>query len=216
MARINLLPWRAEQRKERQKDFGLLLGGFAGVGLVVLLVLFVYHNSLIDKQNRRNKYLGDEIVVLENQIKEIEALEKEKQRLVDRMKAIESLQTQRPLIVRFFDELIKALPDNVSVNSIEQQNETISIKGEADSNARVSSLMNNLEASEWLQNPEVSVIEGKESGQLRVSRFEMTFGLVVPKAEGEEEQDAKPAGKKDAKKPAKRAAAKPAAGGADS
>lgn len=187
MAHINLLPWRDELRKEKQKEFGILIGAFAVVAALVVGSLHLYQNARIERQKERNAYLDAEIKKLDAKIKEIEALTKERDRLIARMKAIEGLQRNRPLVVRFFDELVESLPEGVNVSQITQQGDKITITGEAQSNARVSSFMRNLEASDWLQNPQLDIIQAKDESGMRISSFTLRFSQVIPKAEGEGE-----------------------------
>ena len=193
MAKINLLPWREELRKQKTQEFGVLMLGFALFAGAVFGIAHLYHVSLIDYHNTRNAYLDQQIKQLDEKIKEIQRLEREKERLIARMRAIEQLQRNRPLIVRFFDELIDKLPEGVSVLNIAQDGQKITINGEAQSNARVSSFMRNLEGDpgeteqQWLKDPKLDIIQGKsESGQ-RISAFTLRFTQVVPKAEGEDE-----------------------------
>ena len=187
MARINLLPWREELRKQKQKDFLGLVGLAIIVGALILELMHIYYAQLIDQQKERNKFLEDQIALLDKRIKEIKELEKEKHRLLDRMRAIEQLQSNRPLIVRFFDELIDSLPDGVSVTTLKQAGEVITIQGVAQSNARVSSFMRNLEKSDWLKDPKLDVIQSQDRSGIRVSNFTLKFTQVIPKAEGDKD-----------------------------
>lgn len=186
MAKINLLPWREELRKERQQQFGVALFVSAIAAACVFGVIHFYHTQLIDYQQTRNKYLEEQIVLLDKKIAEIEQLEKEKERLLARMRAIEQLQSNRPLIVRLFDEMVKNLPDGVSLTQLTQQGGTITINGVAQSNARVSSFMRNLENSKWLKDPQLDVIQAKDEEGHRISNFTLRFSQKVPSAEGEE------------------------------
>ena len=186
MSKINLLPWREALRKEKQQEFFVMLGIIAGFALVVWGGIHFYYSQKIDYQRSRNNYVTQQTAVLDEKIKEIEELEREKQRLLDRMRAIEQLQSNRPLIVRFFDELINSLPDGVSVKSISQKGQNITILGEAQSNARVSSFMRNLESSEWLTSPELDIIQATNASGVRISSFTLRFRQVIPKSEGED------------------------------
>lgn len=188
MSRINLLPWREERRKQQQIEFFVILGIAAAVTLLIWGAIHMHYSARIDYQNSRNQFLDSQITRLDKKIQEIEELEKEKERLLARMRAIEQLQTNRPLIVRLFDELVNSLPDGVSVTKVEQSGKQITINGVAQSNARVSSFMRNLESSEWLENPELDVIQAQTEQGLKVSNFTLRFKQVVPKAEDEEEQ----------------------------
>lgn len=187
MARINLLPWREEARKQKTQDFGVLIGIFAGVAAVIVAIVHVYNSQLVEAQQSRNRYMEEQIAFLDTKIKEIQDLEAEKRRLLDRMRAIEQLQTNRPLVVRFFDELVNSLPEGVSINTITQRGNSVTINGVAQSNARVSSLMRNLDTSDWLANPALDIIQATSQVGTRVSQFTLRFNQVVPKPEGEDE-----------------------------
>lgn len=186
MARINLRPWREDLRKQKQQEFGTLVGVFVFVAAVIVGMVHMYNSQRIDQQLARNRFMEDQIALLDKKIKEISQLEKEKQRLLDRMRAIEQLQTNRPLIVRFFDELVNSLPEGVSVRKLAQSGTNITIEGVAQSNARVSSFMRNLEASQWLANPQLDIIQATDESGTRVSNFTLRFAQVIPKVEGEE------------------------------
>lgn len=186
MSRINLLPWREQERKQKQQEFFISAGVVAAIAAVIIGLVHLYHVQLIDAQELRNDYLNNQIAVLDKKIKEIQQLEKEKQRLLDRMRAIEQLQRNRPLIVRFFDELVASLPEGVSVTQVTQDDNRITINGEAESNARVSSFMRNLESSQWLKDPKLDVIQAMSAAGTRISRFTLRFQQVIPKAEEDE------------------------------
>ncbi len=188
MAKINLLPWRDERRKEQKTEFAIMLGICAVVALLVWGVIHFYHNLLIEYQQNRNQYITSQIELLDKKIEEIKRLEKEKQRLLARMRAIELLQGNRPLIVRLFDELVRSLPEGVSVNKVSQKKTKITIEGVAQSNARVSSFMRNLESSEWLKDPELDIIQAKDNKGQRISNFTLRFSQVVPLGEDEEDR----------------------------
>ena len=183
MAKINLLPWRAELRKEKQKEFAVLMGISAVLAVAIWGMVHFYHVQLIDIQKNHNKYLEDQIALLDKKIKEIEQLETEKQRLLDKMRAIEQLQANRPLIVRFFDEVVAVMPDGVSLSKLEQKGNLITVNGVAQSNARVSTFMRNIENSKWLKNPKLDVIQAKDEAGQRISYFTLRFDQEVPKAE---------------------------------
>jgi len=187
MSKINLLPWREELRKEKQQEFLTLLGMAAVFALVVWGGVHIYHTQLIEYHQSRNQYLEQEITKLDEKIKEIERLEKEKERLLARMRAIEQLQGNRPLIVRFFDEVVRTLPDGVSLLSISQKDKEITINGVAESNARVSNFMRNLENSEWLKDPDLNIIQAKDEAGQRISNFTLKFKQVIPTVSSEEE-----------------------------
>ena len=193
MAKINLLPWREEQRKELQQQFYATVGAFVALTLCIWGAIHFVNTQRIDHQLSRNNILDTEIVKLDKKIEEIKRLEKEKQRLKARIEAIEQLQGNRPLIVRLFDEMVTSLPEGVSLISVTQKGKKVTINGVAQSNARVSSFMRKLEESDWLGDPQLDVIEAKDDQGQRVSNFTMRFTQVIPGAsdeEGEEEEDA--------------------------
>lgn len=182
MAKINLLPWREELRKERQQTFYSTMGLFAVLTLCLWGAIHFVNTSRIDYQQVRNDFLNVEIVKLEKKIEEIKRLEKEKQRLKARIDAIERLQGNRPLIVHLFDEMVTSLPEGVSIKSVNQKGPAITISGVAQSNARVSSFMRKLKASKWLGNPQLDVIQAQNEQGQRVSNFTMRFNQVIPTA----------------------------------
>lgn len=192
MAKINLLPWREELRKERQQEFYATVGFFVVLTLCAWGTVHFYNTQRIDYQQSRNDILDTEIVKLDKKIEEIQRLEKEKQRLKARIEAIEQLQGNRPLIVRLFDEMVTSLPEGVSLVSVTQKGKAVTINGVAQSNARVSSFMRKLEESDWLGDPQLQIIEAKDDQGQRVSNFTMQFNQVIPGAseDGEEEDDA--------------------------
>ena len=189
MAKINLLPWRATLRKERAEEFFTLMG--LCVALVVGLCVAVYFvNSLrIDHQETRNMLLTEGIKILDSKIEEIKKLNKEKKKLKERIKAIERLQGNRPLIVRFFDEMVTSLPEDVSFNSVTQKGNQVTITGIAQSNARVSSLMRKLDESEWLAEPKLDVIKAMTDDERRASSFTLRLKQVSGGAEQNEEDE---------------------------
>lgn len=186
MAKINLLPWRDELRKEKQKEFAVLVGFVAVIAVGIWFAVHVYHNQLIDYHKSRNQYLTDEIAKLDKKIEEIQQLEREKERLLARMRAIEQLQGNRPLIVHVFDEIVRTLPEGVSLISLKQKGTKITIDGVAQSNARVSNFMRNLEASQWLKSPHLEVIQAEDESGQRISKFTLEFNQVIPAGEDEE------------------------------
>jgi len=159
MPRINLLPWRAEERKERKLAFTVALFVAAlGAGLVTFTA-YLLVGSMVDAQERRNEHLRSEIKHLDKQIEEINDLESAKQKFIARMEIIEKLQRSRPEIVHVFDEIVRTLPDGVYLTSVKQTDRRFKFEGVAQSSTRVSSFMRNLDASEWLRNPELEVVQ---------------------------------------------------------
>jgi type IV pilus assembly protein PilN len=189
MSRINLLPWREERRKELQTEFMSVLGVVALLAAGVWAAFHFYHVQLIEVENSRLKYLEEKITIVDKKIEEIQELEREKESLLSRMRAIEQLQGNRPLIVRLFDEMVTNLPEGLSITKVKQKDTSVTIEGLAQSNARVSSFMRNLEQSEWLEKPELQVIQESEvGGDKPVNSFTLIFAQVIPKAEGEEDE----------------------------
>jgi len=162
MARINLLPWREELREERKKQF--LTSVVAAVLFTGLLfyvgVMFV--NSLIDEQNSRNTFLSGQIAALDEEIKEISTLEKERDRLLARMQVIQELQTSRPKVVKIMDSLARIVPEGVYLNSVSRQGDDISFKGVAQSNARVSVFMRQIDDNTEFDESQLQVIQRAE------------------------------------------------------
>ena len=164
MPRINLLPWRQQQRAQRQKEFGLAgLGAVLAAGAVTLFTSWGISGA-IDRQHERNELLKQEIAALDKQITEILGLEAQKNRLVARMDIITRLQRSRPEVVHVFDQLARTLPDGVFLTSVKQTDKRLELKGVAQSSTRVSTLMRNIEASQSLSNPELQVVETMRNG----------------------------------------------------
>ncbi|WP_435014493.1 PilN domain-containing protein [Xanthomonas arboricola] len=161
MARINLLPWRAERRKAREREFYSMLG-FAALGGVLLSVLiWFYYDAQISGQTERNAFLTTEIDKVKAQNEEIKELDKKKDRLLARKKVIEELQANRSQMVHLFDSLVRTIPDGVALTNIKQDGDILTLEGRSQSNARVSTYMRNLEGSGWMTNPDLSIIEAK-------------------------------------------------------
>ncbi len=190
MTRINLLPWRETLRRERRQRFYSMAGGAAAAMAVIVLGIHLYVGGLISDQNQRNHFLKTEISHVEKKISEIKSLESEKQKLLARMDIIQQLQTQRPEIVHIFDEIPRRLPEGIYLTEITQQSNTLLIGGVAQSNARISAFMRQLDESPWFDSPRLEVIQSEDKGSVRTSRFK----LSVVKTKGkttlvEEQQD---------------------------
>lgn len=171
MPRINLLPWREAERKKRQRDFGVALaGGVVAAIVCVLATIFVY-NSMISNQQDRNERLSEEIAQLEKSIEEIDGLERQKERMLARMEIIDQLQKSRPEIVHLFDEVARQLPEGVYLTGMKQQGSKVEVRGVAQSSTRVSALMRQIDASDWLKDPEVERVETTASGASRQASF---------------------------------------------
>lgn len=182
MAKINLLPWREELRREKQKEFGgMVLLSVIAAGVVMFFVYSTYE-SWINEQNERNALLQNEIALLDKKIAEIRELEKQKAELVKRIEIIQNLQLSRPLIVRLFDTLVRTVPDGVYLTELTRTNTALGMKGKTESNNRVSKFMRNIEESQWLQSPVLESITADKSPTGASSDFVMKAEQVVPKA----------------------------------
>ena len=181
MAQINLLPWREERRQELKKQFvvSLVLVLALGVGLVLLADRVV--NGQIDNQNARNQYLAENIKILDKQVAEIRDLQKRRNQLIDRMRVIQELQGNRPIIVRVLDQLVRTVPDGVFYTNLTTKGKTISIAGIAESNNRVSSLMRRLDASDWLSSPNLDKVKAAPQFGDQATTFNLTVKLQLPK-----------------------------------
>ena len=159
MPRINLLPWRDEERKERKLKFLVALGGAAVAACLVAFVGFLLMDSMVSAQEARNQRLTEEIAVLDRQIEKINSLEADKARFIARMEVIEKLQRSRPEIVHIFDEIAKQIPDGVYLTGISQSGSRIKFEGVAQSSTRVSAFMRNIDGSDYLKNPELEIVQ---------------------------------------------------------
>jgi len=195
MARINLLPWRAERRVQRQRDFYVMLGAAAAAGLLLSFLLWFHYDRQVAGQTERNDFLKAEIAKVQAQNKEIERLDEQKRRLLARKEVIEKLQANRSQMVHLFDSLVRTIPDGVMLGNIKQDGEVLTLEGRAQSNARVSTYMRNLETSGWMTKPELAIIEAKpeevktltNTGASRALPyvFKLTVRLANPTAEQE-------------------------------
>jgi type IV pilus assembly protein PilN len=164
MPQINLLPHRQLERARRQKDFGMwALGALLAAAAVALFTSWGI-SSAIDRQRERNELLKHEVAELDKQITEIIGLEAQRSRLVSRMEIIERLQRSRPEVVHVFDQLARTLPDGVYLTSVKENGTKLELKGVAQSSTRVSTLMRNIEASSWLSDPQLQVVETAKQG----------------------------------------------------
>lgn len=175
MTRINLLPWRDAERRRRKTEFALATG--MAVGLVVLVGIGVrfYVEGLIGAQNDRNTLLQSEIAKLNVRIREINQLEETKANLLARMGVIQQLQESRPEIVHLFDELVESIPEGVFLTNVGQTGKRVEVEGRAQSNARVSAFMRRVEASRWIGDPQLLVIENKDETGTGLSHFRLGF-----------------------------------------
>ena len=183
MTRINLLPWRAELRRQQRIEFLALTAVCATLTLGAVFAVNLLLESALAYQQQRNDFLRTETGKIERQIKEIRELEKERERLIARMRAIETLQSSRPAIVHVLDDIVTTLPDGVLLTQIHQKGDTFEISGVAQSNARVSSFMRNMERSEWLKEPKLDVIETNGKGPSSGATFKLRVRQQIPHQE---------------------------------
>lgn len=168
---INLLPWRQEQKELEKKQFFTLIGLFSGLAAGIVVGVHFLFSHQIGIQKDLNNYLKDEIKILDKKIAEIDAIQREKERLLARMDIIQQLQSNRPHVVRLFDNLVRTIPDGLFLLSLNRQESQIAIEGKAESNTRVSKFMRNIESSDWLANPLLNVIQADEKSPDSVIAF---------------------------------------------
>ncbi len=179
MAHINLLPWREELRKEQKQQFAIMSLLTVVLACLVLLYAHLYIGGMLDDQNARNEYLKTETVALDQRIKAIKDLEGTRAKLQARINIIQQLQRSRPGVVHLFDELARTLPNGVYLTGITQKDQAVTVSGVAQSNARVSAFMRNVEESKWIGSPKLDVISAKgEDHQTRSNDFTLLINQV--------------------------------------
>lgn len=189
ITKINLLPWREELRQEQKKEFAMM--AFMSIVLAGAIYGLVYFQmqSKIEYQLSRNNFMTSEIKKLDEEIKEIRELQKVRRSLIERMEVIQDLQASRPSIVHLFTEIVSTVPNGVYLESMTQTGSNLLINGEAESNARVSTYMRNLAASDWLKDPNLTVIEIEDITVNRISTFTLTVKQTSPNATEDEDSD---------------------------
>ena len=183
MIPINLLPYRAERRKELQKQFITLAALTALIGGIVWFLGHSFLEGRIANQNQRNTFLETKISELDKKIAEIKKLKDQTQALLARKRVVETLQSNRTESVRLLDQLVRQLPEGVHLKSIKQTGKDVSVIGFATSNARVSTLMRNFDASPWLEDPKLVQIKAAKVGNVTVNEFSLTVQLARPEEE---------------------------------
>lgn len=183
MIRINLLPHRELRRKQQQKEFFIVLGVVLGLGATVWFATHTYLSGQLDEQNGRNTYLEQEIVALDKQIEEIKKVQEQTTALLQRKKIVESLQANRAETVYLLDQLVRQLPDGVYLKSVQQKGSKVAVNGFAQSNARVSTFMRNLESSPYLEKPSLVEIHAITDKSTRLSEFSLSVSLTRTKDE---------------------------------
>lgn len=171
MARINLLPWREWERKRKQREFAGMAAAGAVFAAIAVVIGHVQMENMISGQEERNRFLETEIRSLDARIEKIKDLESTKAKLLARMNVIQELQSNRPVSVHLMDELVRTLPDGVHLKKFTQKGTELTMEGVAQSNARVSAYMRNIDGSQWVSNPKLNVIETKSEDRRRVAEF---------------------------------------------
>lgn len=183
MIPINLLPHRAARRKAQQRQFFVLVGMTAAIAAGIVIFVHIFFAGRIETQVERNKYLETEIVALDKQIDEIRKLKEQTQALLARKRVVESLQTNRTETVRLLDQLVRQLPDGVYLKTVKQTGQKVNVIGYATSNARVSTLMRNFEASPWLESPALIEIKAVTVDNTLLNEFNLNVSISRPKEE---------------------------------
>lgn len=180
MAKINLLPWRQAYREEKKREF---IGIVVGVVVITLLGAYSWVSSVqsaIENQNARNQLLKTEIAKLDEQVKEISEIKKVRDDLLARIKVITDLEGTRPVIVRYFDEMVRAVPDGIWLTMIERKGNLVTIEGVAESYNRIASFLRNLDASEWYTSHKLISVDAAPNEGEDASVFKMTVETTAP------------------------------------
>jgi type IV pilus assembly protein PilN len=193
MSRINLLPHREERRKRARQHFLVVAGGTAVIGVLIVGLMHTFYAAKIETQNDRNKFLKNEIVKLDKDIAEIKKLRDEIQALLARKQVIETLQADRAQTVHLLDELVRQMPEGVYLRSVTQRGLNVNLLGYAQSNARVSTLMRNIESSPWLERPVLVEVKASTVDKRRLSEFNLNLSLK--RVVADDKKGAKPAAK---------------------
>jgi type IV pilus assembly protein PilN len=186
MTSINLLPWREWKRQEQKKQFGLWSVLSLSLAVVIMLLIHIQMGTKIDYQLSRNNYISSEISQLDKKIAEIVELQKVRRSLLKRMAVIQDLQRSRPSIVHLFTEIVSTVPNGVYLQSLSQTDGNLVMSGEAESNSRVSTYMRNLSGSDWLKDPNLTVIQIEDKKVNRISAFTLTVKQTSPNATDEQ------------------------------
>lgn len=188
MARINLLPWREQLREERKRQFLIAMAGVLVGAIAVIFLADRFIGNAIDNQTARNAHLQSEIFLLDQRIKSISELKARRKQLLERMKTIQDLQGNRPIIGRIFDQMARTLPDGVYFTDVKMTDKSIAIAGAAETNNRVSDLLRNLDASPWLEAPALNEVKANTSADVNgANSFQLTVRQTAPvQAEGDD------------------------------
>lgn len=178
MIRINLLPHREEAKKSRREQFYVLAGLVSTLGVLIVFAIYTLISTQISEQDASNDFLKSEIAVLDKQLDQIKRLKEQTQALLSRKQVIENLQRDRGETVYLLSELVKQVPEGVYLRSLKQDGLNVTVTGYAQSNARVSALMRNIEGSQWLENPQLIEVKAGLLNNRRINEFSMTFALT--------------------------------------
>ena len=184
MANINLLPWREALRAEQQRNFVSSLGLSAVLAVLVLVLADRIIDISIDAQTARNRFLTDNIALVDSKVAEIRDLKSQRKLLLERMRVIQQLQGNRPIIVRVLDELVRTVPDGVYYYTLNASDEILGIEGISESNNRVSSLMRRLDASEWLEDPSLDGVAAADALGQSAMEFSLSVQIAAPTVRG--------------------------------
>jgi len=185
MAKINLRPWREELRAERKQQFYVVLIGVMIIAAGLVVLQYQNINSSIRAQTARNDFIQKEISVLDAKIQEIESLKESREQLLDRMRIIQELQGNRPVIVRLFDELVRVIPDGLFITRVQRQGSRLSIQGRAESNNRISNLLRNFDQSPWFSSPNLTKVEAVDETK-KENEFVLTVQQSITQSEDAE------------------------------
>jgi type IV pilus assembly protein PilN len=189
VTQINLLPWRAELRQEQKKQFAVMAVMTCVLAAAIVGLIHFQMQAKINYQMSRNRFVTDEINKVNEEIKEISELQKVRRSLIERMEVIQDLQGSRPSIVHLFTDIVSTVPNGVYLESLIQTGSNLELNGQAESNSRVSTYMRNLSASEWLKEPNLTVIEIEDITVNRISTFTLTVKQTSPNATEEETEE---------------------------
>lgn len=192
MARINLLPWREWERKRKQREFAGMAAAGALVAAIAVVIGHIQMENMIGSQEDRNRFLEAEIKTLDDRIVKIKDLESTKAKLLARMNVIQELQSNRPVSVHLMDELVRTLPEGVHLKKFTQKGVELTMEGVAQSNARVSAYMRNIDGSLWVGNPKLNVIETKSEDRRRIAEFTLLASQKATANAAQETTEAAP------------------------
>lgn len=188
MARINLLPWREAYRQEKKREFISIMVGVLAVSAFIAYLWYSSVQAAITDQQSRNRMLESEIAALEEAVQEIQELKEDREELLARMQVIQDLEGKRPVIVRYFDDMVRAIPDGVFLNRMERDGPRISLRGIAESNNRVSSFMRNLNDSDWFAEPNLSAVTAAPEHGEEANSFQMSVSTSTPDTDSDEDE----------------------------